>query len=115
MRGVEREGGGKEEREDDVVQAQGSVCGGPRDGKEQTGRLLAPPGPGLPQSPARNAGSPRVPVPLHRGTSDSNQDPQACWHLSALLKCLCRLCCLGLAEPCSIHEQLGFMRSEGSS
>lgn len=71
----------------------------PGDQKEQTGRLFAPPGLGLPQSQALNAGSPRIPVPLHRGTSNRNQGPQACWHLSALLKCLCCLCCLGLAEP----------------
>lgn len=36
--------------------------GGAGDQKEQTGHLLAPPGPGLPQSQAPNAGSPRVPV-----------------------------------------------------
>ena len=82
---------------------------GPGGQKEQMGRLLAPPGPGLPQSQAPRAGSPRVPVPRHRGASSRNRDPQARWRLSALLKCPCCLCCVGLAEPCFIQELLRFV------
>lgn len=87
---------------------------GPGDRKEQMGRLLAPPGPGLPQSQAPNAGSPRVPVPRHRGASSRNRDPRARWRLSALLKCPCCLCCVGLAEPRFIQEMLGFTSSRFS-